>query len=476
MTASKDYVTLREASLLLGRTPLTVRKYIEQGLIKDIEKVKGRRGPEYRIGMGEIRRLMPQKGRMGGVEDAGLSVEFSPHLLKSLGGGKETPEKLLQRFEGVNRLIGIMGEELARLQREKTLLEANLEAAGGQPFPPPPAAQIQPQPQHPFPSLAPRPPVSHAARPLPPRARAVPPPLRPDEDRLDKHLVSFPPDLARGIAGLRFGLGTMLGDIEKGRTVPVHQLLESLLLCRDQIVLGGREVLGLLFRWKVEDYLIDHSLLVSLFAVWMAEGMGYSNEFSAEFGLAGLLHDVGLLEIATETLMKSGPLNPVERRKVNQHPLYSARAVARLGSFSERVRGMILEHHERHNGKGYPFGLRGEEISPGGRIMGLADTLAALMADRPYRHAFPLRRVLDELRSGMGSAFPVDLVRGFFDLSGLYPVHSLCLLHDGRTVQIADLDAKQPWNPTVILLDGRGKGDSGPLSSTGSLIARGKWA
>lgn len=108
--------------------------------------------------------------------------------------------------------------------------------------------------------------------------------------------------------------------------------------------------------------------------------------------------------------------------------------------------------------------------------MGLADTLAALMADRPYRHAFPLRRVLDELRSGMGSAFPVDLVRGFFDLSGLYPVHSLCLLHDGRTVQIADLDAKQPWNPTVILLDGRGKGDSGPLSSTGSLIARGKWA
>jgi HD-GYP domain-containing protein (c-di-GMP phosphodiesterase class II) len=288
--------------------------------------------------------------------------------------------------------------------------------------------------------------------------------------------VSFPPELARGITTLRYGLGTLLGDMEKGRTVPVHQLVDSLLGCRDQIAAGGREVLGLLFRWKVEDYLIDHSLLVALFAMWMAEGMGFSEDYSAEFGLAGLLHDVGLMEIATETLTKSGPLNPVERRKVNQHPLYSARAVARLGTFSERVRGMILEHHERHNGKGYPFGLRGEEISPGGRIMGLADTLAALMADRPYRQAFALRRVLDEIRLGMGMAFPVDLVRSFFDLAGLYPVHTLCLLRDGRTVQISEFDAKEPWNPIVVVLDGRGQGASTPLSGTGSVILRGKWA
>ncbi len=99
---------------------------------------------------------------------------------------------------------------------------------------------------------------------------------------------------------------------------------------------------------------------------------------------AGLLHDLGKIGIPEAVLRKAGPLTDEEWEIMRQHPVVGARIVSPLEFFSEAAL-VIRHHHERHDGSGYPDGLRGEGIPIGARIVAVADVFDALTSDRPYR-------------------------------------------------------------------------------------------
>ena len=135
----------------------------------------------------------------------------------------------------------------------------------------------------------------------------------------------------------------------------------------------------------------SHMRRVQLYARRWRARMGMSENDVQGVKTAALLHDIGKLAVPEHILSKPGPLTPEEFQKIRAHPKVGADIVSSV-PFPYPVAPLILSHHERWDGKGYPGGLKGEEIPLGARILSVVDYFDALMAERPYHKAMTLRR------------------------------------------------------------------------------------
>lgn len=133
---------------------------------------------------------------------------------------------------------------------------------------------------------------------------------------------------------------------------------------------------------------------------------------------AAMLHDIGKLGISDAILLKPGKLTPEEYETVKKHPVIGADILSVAGFLKEIV-PLILSHHERYDGKGYPRGLKGEEIPLGGRILAVVDVFEALTSDRPYHKAISKEEALAIIREGSGTQFDEKIVNVFFDIVGV---------------------------------------------------------
>jgi two-component system, response regulator RpfG len=130
----------------------------------------------------------------------------------------------------------------------------------------------------------------------------------------------------------------------------------------------------------------------------------------ASLRLAALLHDVGKIGIPEHILTKPGPLTPDEREVIQRHPRLGYDILAPL-QHHESVRLWVYQHHERWDGKGYPDGLAGEDVSLPGRILVLAEVYDALAEERSYKKAWEIPRIIAFFRAEAGRQFDPDLAR-----------------------------------------------------------------
>jgi HD-GYP domain-containing protein (c-di-GMP phosphodiesterase class II) len=130
----------------------------------------------------------------------------------------------------------------------------------------------------------------------------------------------------------------------------------------------------------------------------------------AEIGYGYLLHDIGKVGIPDAVLNKPGPLTEEEWGLMRMHPVIGVNIVKPLKLLGDAV-GIIRWHHERWDGKGYPEGLKGEEIYLPARIFMMADTFDAMTTDRPYRRALPIHVALEEIERHAGTQFDPELAR-----------------------------------------------------------------
>ncbi len=153
-----------------------------------------------------------------------------------------------------------------------------------------------------------------------------------------------------------------------------------------------------------DTYLFGHSHNVAIYARAIAEELGLSRERIERLVHGCELHDLGKIAVPDTILMKPGPLDRNEFEIVKQHPVWGARILEPL-SFLKDINEMVHQEHERWDGSGYPRGLRGEEIRLEARIISVADTLDAMVSDRPYRQRVGLPEAAEEIQRCAGTQF-----------------------------------------------------------------------
>ncbi len=158
-----------------------------------------------------------------------------------------------------------------------------------------------------------------------------------------------------------------------------------------------------------DRYTRGHSERVGRASVLIARELGISGDRLEALRFAGTLHDVGKLGIPTRILRKDGPLTPEERRVIELHPEYGHEMVRGI-AFLDEARAAILHHHERLDGTGYPYGLKGRQIPEFARVVSVADAFDAMTSTRSYSRARPVPVALAELHRCAGSHFDPRMV------------------------------------------------------------------
>ncbi len=158
-----------------------------------------------------------------------------------------------------------------------------------------------------------------------------------------------------------------------------------------------------------------HSLRVREDTLRLARQLGLDQEELTQVGRGALLHDVGKIRISDSVLLKPGSLSPAEWIEIKRHPRLGYEILEGIAFLSEAAE-IVLCHHERWDGEGYPNGLGGEDIPLGARIFAVADTLDAMTSDRPYRRALSYEAALSEIRRCAGSQFDPRVVDAFLSV------------------------------------------------------------
>lgn len=165
---------------------------------------------------------------------------------------------------------------------------------------------------------------------------------------------------------------------------------------------------------RKDHYTRRHSDDVTELAVALASKIGLSVETQRSVRMAGLLHDIGKVGVPDHILGKPAELNDEERKVVRNHVTLGELIIQGIPN-QEEVVGAVSSHHEQYDGKGYPRGLRGDNIPLLGRILAVADAYSAMTTDRPYRKALPAGEAKAELSRVAGTQLDPELVDAFLD-------------------------------------------------------------
>jgi putative nucleotidyltransferase with HDIG domain len=152
-----------------------------------------------------------------------------------------------------------------------------------------------------------------------------------------------------------------------------------------------------------------HSTRVSMWSVRIARAMGMAGEVVEEIRVAGLLHDVGKVEVSVGLLRKAASLSKEEQTAVREHVSRGAAMVKPVGGMLTHIAEAIEAHHERYDGTGYR-GLQGEEIPLVARIIAVADAFDALLSDRPYRKGVSMFEAVDAIVASSSGHFDPKIV------------------------------------------------------------------
>lgn len=167
-----------------------------------------------------------------------------------------------------------------------------------------------------------------------------------------------------------------------------------------------------------DPHTMAHSEEVAEVARFLALAMGLPEDLADCIHVAGHLHDIGKIGVPDAVLGKPGRLDPGEWRQMQAHPVIGADILRPLACFHRTgIVEMVRAHHERHDGRGYPLGLRGPDIPLGARIIGLADSLSAMLQARPYRPAMGFAAARQEIVRCAGSQFDPQVATVFLDVA-----------------------------------------------------------
>ncbi len=204
------------------------------------------------------------------------------------------------------------------------------------------------------------------------------------------------------------------------------------------------------FDGSIEDYTYRHCLNVAILSGMLAKWMKLDqNEIYMIIG-AGLLHDIGKLLIPDKILNKPGALTILEYRKIKSHPAEGVRILEKnIIGMEDKIKSAILLHHERINGKGYPYGISSDKIPVSAKIIGIADTFDAMISRRAYKNPMNLFDVI-EVMLGRISEYDYLIMNVFFQYLTSLLVGEKVILSNGMLGEICFINHSARYRPIIV--------------------------
>lgn len=244
----------------------------------------------------------------------------------------------------------------------------------------------------------------------------------------------------------------VMGNLRNNHEVDfqgVHDMVEDIadqLLKKDDIIVSLAEIRA------IDDYTFGHSVNVGILSMITGISMNYSRDTLLDLGLGAMLHDIGKTKISLKLLNKPGRLTTEEYEEVKKHTLRGHDILKDIDGFKKEVSAITLSHHERYDGKGYPYGLKNEEIPELARIVSVVDVYDALTNDRVYRRKISKHESLDYIISKSGEQFDPIVVNKFSRNISIFNIGEGVLLSTGEKGYILRINGNNPTKPLIRVL------------------------
>jgi len=232
----------------------------------------------------------------------------------------------------------------------------------------------------------------------------------------------------------------------------ILKLMEAADKLSDEVFLNPNAMVEMVSIKSLDNYLYEHAVNVAVLSLLLGMDLHLKEDDLGKLVLAALLMDIGSHFIDSAILSEPGPLSPEQRRAMEEHPAISHEYLTKKTQLSASVRHLILQHHERMDGSGYPAGAAGDEIHPLARILAITDTYDALTSDRPHRAAYSPDEALEMIMGSAGRRFDFDLVNLFAKRVVAYPVGTYVRLSNSDQGEVVDINTDIPLRPVVKIL------------------------
>lgn len=249
----------------------------------------------------------------------------------------------------------------------------------------------------------------------------------------------------------------MLGDIRLGKQIEMEKI-EPLVERIIDSIFRDQDALLPLARLKDHDaYTFQHSVSVCALMTAFARTLALPREIIREIAIGALLHDVGKAKVPDGILNKPAKLTDAEFTKMKSHVVQSKIILQNTPGISDIALDVAAQHHERHDGTGYPNKLKGDEISLYGQMGAIVDVYDAITSNRVYHKGMPPTEALRKLLEWSKFHFKPELVQAFIRSVGIYPTGSLVRLESGRLAVVQAQHPEKLLQPQVKLVcDTRG--------------------
>lgn len=258
--------------------------------------------------------------------------------------------------------------------------------------------------------------------------------------------------------GARNLLRDISAQVESGMTPDVEHIertVDGLVEC----VVRNADALTWLSRLKrADNETYDHSLTASIHLLAFGRFLGLLPDDLHALGTGGLLKDIGFIRLPADLVRKAGGLTPAERARMREHVMLGCEILAgEFVVFDPIVRDIILKHHERIDGSGYPGRLRGRVIGLQAEMAGLTDSYCAMLYPRSFRPARKSQWIIDQINTMRDRHFTASVVDEFIQFIGIYPVGTLVELNSGEVGVVFEQNRVRRLKPRIMVLLGPDK-------------------
>jgi len=245
---------------------------------------------------------------------------------------------------------------------------------------------------------------------------------------------------------------SMLSDVRLGRQIQVERLQPVVSQITDSILRNQGTLVSLCRIREGDTYTFQHSVSVCTLLVTFCRYMEMSTEIIHEAGIGGMLHDIGKMRVPDHILNKPAKLTDPEFEIMKGHVTLGLETLQQTPGISNTVIQIAGEHHERFEGSGYPYQVKGKEISELGRMAAIVDVYDAITSNRIYHKGMEPPLALKKLFEWSSHHFDEELVQHFIQAIGIYPVGSLVKLASNRLAVVLEQGSAGLLLPKVRII------------------------